>query len=322
MRFHIPKKIAHFIGPTFGLIVLVVVIYILQKQIKHLTIAAIFEHITSIPTHVLLLALLLDLCAYLVLCGYDLLGMKYIRFKLPWYKTAFASILSYIFSNNIGMSLVGASAMRLRFYPTWGIKTFSIFQLVIFTSVSMWLGIFTISSLAFIFKPIDLPPDIDIPFRAIRPIGFILITIVIIYMLLCYYYRRTIRLPGKILFKLPKLRIAILQPLVGMIDYTLAASVLYTLLPTHDNVNFPLILTIFLISQISGMISHVPGGLGVFDAICFLMLSQFYDANVALGSIILFRIFYFLIPLIIGAFVLVIYELANITLRPPPASSP
>ena len=316
MRIKLPQHFIRFLGPIFGLIVLIVVIFILQKQIRHLTLSAIYTHITDLPRDSLLLALFFNLCAYLALCGYDLLGVQYIRAKIPWYKTAFASILSYIFSNNIGMSIVGASAIRLRFYPTWGIKTFSIFQLVLFTSVTMWLGIFTISGISFLVIPIDLPPNIPIPTHAVRPVGLILLFIVFLYMIFCASYRNSIRLPGKISFKLPRLRIALIQPIIGVIDYSLAAMVFYTLLPNHSEMHYPIILTIFLLAQISGMISHVPGGLGVFDAVAFLMLSQYYEPNVALSCIILFRVIYFILPLIVGGITLLLYEVTHLIIHP------
>ncbi|QDU32962.1 Inner membrane protein YbhN [Poriferisphaera corsica] len=322
MPLKIPHKISRFIGPAFGLCILITVVIILQRQIKHLTLQGIIDHITAVPTHKILLALLFNLFAYLVLCGYDLLGLRYIHKKIPIHKAAFASILSYIFSNNIGMSIVGASAMRLRFYPLWGLRTASIFRLVIFCSVTMWLGIFTISGLSFIINPIDLPPDIPIPTHLIRPLGFFLLTLVAAYMVLCHNYRYLIKLPGNIIFKLPKLRIALLQPLIGIVDYSLAALVLYTLLPHHTGIHFPIVLTIFLLAQISGMISHVPGGLGVFDAVAFLMLTQYYTSDIALGSIILFRAIYFLLPLLFGAVILLIYELLTFTSSSPPLSPP
>ncbi|WP_432799253.1 lysylphosphatidylglycerol synthase domain-containing protein [Poriferisphaera sp. WC338] len=315
-------KVLRYLGPLFGLAILIAVGLLLHKQIKHLTLAGIEQHLTAIPTHQILLALLFTLCSYLTLSLYDILSMLYIRGKVPWYKTAFASLLSYIFSNNIGLSLLGASAMRFRFYPAWGISPTNVFRIVGFTWLSVWLGIIALAGLSLTINPISLPEQIHIPDQFVRPIGILCIIAILVYLILCHKLRRAVRLPGHIWLYLPKLRLAIFQPIIGMADWSIAALVLYTLLPEHHQIHFFTVLSIYIIAQLIGIASHVPAGLGVFDATLLLMLSPYLDANAALSAIILFRGIYYLIPLAIGGIIILTFELHNLFLKKHPPSPP
>ena len=62
------------------------------------------------------LAVLFTVLSYSVLTLYDSLAFRYIHRPMPYRKIAFGSFLGYVFSHNIGLSVVGASAVRFRLY--------------------------------------------------------------------------------------------------------------------------------------------------------------------------------------------------------------
>ena len=73
---------------------------------------------------------------------------------------------------------------------------------------------------------------------------------------------------------LPRPRLAFAQVLVGMIDWLLAGSVLYILLPASAHISIFHLLGIFLLAQVVALISHVPGGLGVFESLILISLPK------------------------------------------------
>ena len=315
MNFHLSPKIKKYIGPLFGLAILIAVALILHKQLHHLTLSGIKSHIHAVPTSALLLAMLFTLASYLTLSLYDILSMRYIQGHVPWYKSAFASMLSYIFSNNIGLSLIGASAIRFRFYPAWGVSTSDVLKIVAFTWLSVWLGIISLTGLSLTIAPVSLPTEIPIPNQFVRPIGVSLLALLLLYLALCQFVRGEVRLPGKICLNLPKLRLALLQPIVGMANWSIAALVLFTLLPQSHDIHFLTLLSIYIIAQLIGIASHVPAGIGVFDATLLLMLSAYLESDAALSAILLFRGIYYLIPLTIGGLILLAFELHTLTFK-------
>ncbi|MBV9493795.1 MAG: hypothetical protein JOZ54_06085, partial [Acidobacteria bacterium] len=64
----------------------------------------------------------------------------------------------------------------------------------------------------------------------------------------------------------------------------------------------------FLLAQIAGLVSNVPGGLGVFDAIVLYALKPFLTPTTIVGALVTFRGLYFLLPLAIAVALLAAHE--------------
>ena len=71
---------------------------------------------------------------------------------------------------------------------------------------------------------------------------------------------------------------------------------------------FSEVLGAFLAAQVLGLVSHVPGGLGVFEGSMVVLLGDRVGTDVLLGSLILFRVVYYLIPLVAALAVLLADE--------------
>lgn len=63
------------------------------------------------------------------------------------------------------------------------------------------------------------------------------------------------------------------------------------------------------LAQIAGIISNVPGGLGVFETVLMLLLAPAVEADGLLGSLLVYRVIYYLTPLLMGVVLLGGYEL-------------
>jgi phosphatidylglycerol lysyltransferase len=84
------------------------------------------------------------------------------------------------------------------------------------------------------------------------------------------------------------------------VDWGLAAYVLYLLMPNQVDTGFGHFLAIFVLAQIAGLISHVPGGLGVFEAVMLAGFgaegNQGLEAPI-LGALAAYRLIYYFLPL-------------------------
>ena len=106
---------------------------------------------------------------------------------------------------------------------------------------------------------------------------------------------------------LPSPRIAVAQLLLSVVDWSLAGAVLYVLLPSNT-LSFLPFLEIFLIAILLGMISHVPGGVGVFEGLMVLLLKPYLPSTALLPALVVFRAVYYLLPLSIALIGLVVDE--------------
>ena len=99
-------------------------------------------------------------------------------------------------------------------------------------------------------------------------------------------------------FKIPDIRTSIYQTLIGIADSVFAALVLYFAMRSFIDIPFTIFIGIFVIAQVAGVFSQVPGGLGVFESV--FMFAMPPDANHAalFGALLAYRIIYYVLPLI------------------------
>jgi phosphatidylglycerol lysyltransferase len=81
-------------------------------------------------------------------------------------------------------------------------------------------------------------------------------------------------------------------------DLALAGAVFFMCLPDPAAASYPHVLAVFVVALTAGIISHVPGGLGVFETIILVGLSNEVPGNQILAALLVFRVMYFLVPLV------------------------
>ncbi len=84
---------------------------------------------------------------------------------------------------------------------------------------------------------------------------------------------------------------------------------LYILLPAYPDLNYFIFFGSYLLAQIAGVISNVPGGLGVFETVLILLISPPIPADQLLGALLVYRLVYYFLPLLVGVGLLAVYEL-------------
>ena len=231
----------------------------------------IVREVHVVPGSRLLAALVLTAVSYLVLTSYDLMAVRYLCEKLAPGKVMLASFVSYAVGNTIGLSLLMATSVRYRFYSSWGLAGEKILKLVGFTVTSFWLGLLAVAAIVFIGEPLALPASLHLPFHSAHPLGWVCLLICLGYLLLLGLKRDTIRVASRE-FELPTLPLGLAQLVAGIADWLLAGSVLYVLVGTYSDISLFHFLGVFLLVQLVALISHVPGGLGVFESLMLLML--------------------------------------------------
>jgi phosphatidylglycerol lysyltransferase len=107
---------------------------------------------------------------------------------------------------------------------------------------------------------------------------------------------------------LPSLGLSLQQTLVACIDLLAAGLVLYFLL---SDAALPLgtFVIVYIMAQLLGLISQVPGGIGVFESSVLVLLGDQVPAAQVLAALIAFRCIYYFLPLLIAGLVLLAYEI-------------
>ena len=95
------------------------------------------------------------------------------------------------------------------------------------------------------------------------------------------------------------MRLTLYQIAIACGDLLVAAAILYTLLPPVEG-GYVRVLGVFMLAIVAAVVSHVPGGYGVFDVLIVEFLPKEHGPAVV-AALLVFRVIYDWLPLLIAA---------------------
>lgn len=262
----------------------------------------------------LLGALLATAAGFAMLISYEWSACRFAGVHLPGRTVALGGFTAFAVGNAIGLSMLSGGSVRYRLYSGKGIGAAEVATMSMFASLS--LGV-TLPVLAAIAALIDLPDAV----AALRLDESVLVaaavaTLALYAVAIGFLARRRLadrpspdsRLYrfGKGTLRLPSTRLAVLQMLISTLDVLAAASVLYLLLPEAPP--FAPFVLVYLLALAAGILSHVPGGVGVFEAILLAAFSSQLGAATLAATLVLYRLIYVALPLLLAMLVLLVGE--------------
>ncbi|MBV6622572.1 MAG: UPF0104 family protein [Rivularia sp. (in: Bacteria)] len=302
------EKLINRLLPFFGLGILTVSLWALNKELRHYQLSEVIKSIKAISLYRLSLAMVFTTLGYLAFASYDLIAFRYLKYSLSKRKILFTAFLTHAISNVVGFATLSGGAVRYRFYSHWGVPARLIALIIAFENLCFWLGLFAVGGVTFLIEPLTLPSLLKLPFVSVHPIGFIFLLIVFTYLILCAVRKQPLVIKGQS-FAIPTFSSSLVQITVSFIDWAFAAGVLYILLPNQIPLSYPGFFGIYLLAMIVSIISHVPGGLGVFETVTLLLLPQSINSAKVLGSLLAFRAVYYILPFIIAMLLFGAYEI-------------
>ncbi|GLR31836.1 bifunctional lysylphosphatidylglycerol flippase/synthetase MprF [Shewanella decolorationis] len=261
----------------------------------------------------LALAIALTVTSYLILTLYDYLAIKQLGSSLSYKKVAPVSFLAFTFSNTIGFSLLTGTSIRYKFYSELGLSGNQITQIVLACSVTFFLGLFFICGIALINFPAQQLANLPLPtwlFSLSRVFGVLMLLGVVGYFLFSLWRKKPIYFRG-FEFAPPELPQSLKQFVVSTLDWLVVGTLFYCLLPAVDGLSYLQVLSIFFVANAIGVLAHVPGGIGVFESVVTVTLSQYLPVEQILGSVIVYRVIYYIVPFMLALIYFVVGLVLN-----------
>lgn len=283
--------------------------WVLYHELRAYHLHEILQGLHTLPSVTIWKAIGLTMLSYLVMTGYDSLALRYVGQALPYRKIGLASFVGYAFSNNIGLSMLAGASVRYRLYSAWGLSGEKITSIVFFCTLTLWLGFFAVGGLILILEPMTLPPDLFFSFLPARLLGLLLLAPPILYFALVTIWKRPLLWRDRDA-AVPPFWILPAQLLIAGADWLLAGCVLFALLPPTQSLSLPGCLAMYMLAQLAGLVSQVPGGLGVFETVFLLLVTPLVPAPQALAALVAYRAVYYLAPLGLAVLLLGAHEIA------------
>ncbi len=280
---------------TLAFFVLLIVLFTLLA--RRIDWSEVLQTLSEFKVRTLLIAGALTVCSFIVYACFDLIGRTYIRQPLRWKQILPVGIISYAFNLNLS-AWVGGIAMRYRLYSRLGVSTGNIAKILGLSLATNWFGYMAISGVIFSSGLVTMPPGWQVSTTALQGIGALLVLASLGYLVACQFSKKRAWTIRGMEINLPSLRMACLQLMLGALNWSLMAAVIFTLLPAK--LDYPLVLGVLLISAIAGVLTHIPAGLGVLEAVFIGLLQHEASRGSLLAGLIAYRAIYFICPLLIA----------------------
>lgn len=297
-------------APALGAALLfALALYALHHLTRDLHYRELVAEVSAIPLSGLLLALASTAAGYASLIGYDWSALRYIGRDVPPPRLAMASFCGYALGNTVGFAVLSGGAVRYRIYGALGLEASEIAAISVFCASAFGIGVTVVAFAALALHPdalaavTSLPPD---PLRATGAGGLAVAAMVLG---LRSRFSGTVRL-GRWTFQAPSTRLLLGQLGFSVLDIGFAAGALYAVLP-DTGLPFISFVAIFAIASIAGVISHVPGGLGVFESVMIAGLGGHVPAPALAAGLVVYRAVYYLLPLFIAVLLLALNEVLS-----------
>ncbi|MFA6914121.1 MAG: phosphatidylglycerol lysyltransferase domain-containing protein, partial [Endomicrobiia bacterium] len=299
------KKLLKIIIAPLGILIFIIAISLLSHEMKNYSYQQILDTLRAIPSFKITIALILSLSYYLILGGYDVIAFKYIGVPLKFKNVLFTCFVSNALGNNTGYSMLFGGSIRYRLYSLYNVSMMNVTKVLFFSSATIWFGLLIIGGLVFTFSPVEFNNN-KFFFSSSFPLGILFLTIVLLYTALSLLKSKPIKIL-KWTITFPSIKITLWQMLLATADWVLASCTLYVLLPQGE-IAYITLLQIFLIAQMLGILSQVPGGMGVFETAIVMMLPSATESSYVMGALLAYRAIFYFFPLGIALILLASHE--------------
>jgi uncharacterized membrane protein YbhN (UPF0104 family) len=308
------KRFFEFFWPLVGMVAVAVSLGLLYKEFQGESIGTeLWANLTSIPARDVAFAVGSVVVAYAALAWYDRIALRHLGVThISWLFISLCSFTSYAIGHTIGASVVSGGMIRYRAYSSKGLNAAQVAVLVALCSLTYGLGVMLVGGLVSVFDPQwlgrfggVLPEALARPQTA-RLVGFVLLAIVATYVLGSIFRLKPLTIFG---FRLeyPRLGIVGRQLIASPLELLGCAGIIYFALPETGNPGYFAVVAVFIASFSAALASNAPGGLGVFELLFIKAMPGIPQAEV-LAALVVFRLFYLLVPLFISAIIVLAFE--------------
>jgi uncharacterized membrane protein YbhN (UPF0104 family) len=308
------KRYIELFWPFVGLAAVAVSAWFLYREFQGESVGPqVWAELKALTPKQYFLAVLSTLVAYVALAWYDRIALLHLGIRhISWIFVGLCSFTTYALAHNIGASVVSGGMVRYRAYTSKGLSAAQIAILVALCSLTFGLGTIFLGGLVLIFEPERLRrlggilPHLLTDPRSARVIGALFLAMVAIYVLGSVFQLKPLEIKG-FRIEYPRPGVTFRQLVAAPMELIGAAGIIYFALPEAGNPGFPVILGIFLASFSAALVSNAPGGLGVFELLFLKALPAMPSVKV-LTALLVFRLFYLLIPLAFAIVVVILFE--------------
>jgi uncharacterized membrane protein YbhN (UPF0104 family) len=285
-----------------------VAVWVLHRTLSRYGLDELAAELAGIGPRQVGLAVLFAALSFACLVGYEWSALGLIGKRLPFGKLALASFVTQSIAHSTGFAPVVGATLRYHFYAGRGLTIVDVAKVQIIFTATFTLGVATLAGAVLLLEPGRLAAATGLPEALWRLGAAAALGMVAGYVVWGAFFHRPFTVRGRT-YALPDTSSTLTQIFFGVADLLAVAAALHMLLPASLGLTYLEVLAVFMASIVVGLMSHVPGSLGVFESAVILLVRPAEDQTLPLvGALLAFRACYYLLPLACGVAVLALHE--------------
>ena len=281
------------------LIIAVIAVFVLHKLASHVKWTDVKADLAAASPVSLLKAFGFTALSFAGIAFYDALAVRSVApGKVPFRIAALAGSAGYAISGLLGVSYLTGTAVRYRVYSSFGLDLAVIAGIIAVSWSGFLSGLVLVFGGLLALHPSGLSAVLPLSPVVETALGLAILAALASYLFWLATGQRSLKVGGFEL-ALPGARLGAALTGAGLLDLTGAAMTLYVLMPADIAQNLPFFFTIFFGAVGLGILSHSPGGLGVFEATIIAGLGAAGRSDV-LAALVLYRVIYTILPFLVA----------------------
>lgn len=286
---------------VIGAGMLALAIWVLRRWAAHVSLEDLESELQAIRPVQVALAILFSLASFVALFGYEYYACRFIGRPISWLQAGIISFITQSIAHAVGFAVFVGATVRYKLYSAHGFGLFEVAKIQVFFTATFGLGCLTLAGGTLLIEPYVLARAVGVSELWWRLMGTGLLAVVLAVLVWGTWFHRPIRIGGQV-FELPCVRVTSLQIVLGVTDLGCVAAALHVLLPSELGLGYFETLGVFVAAITLGLISHVPGSLGVFEGAALVLIDPAPELTAAvIGALIMFRACYYMLPLLMGS---------------------
>ncbi len=273
---------------------------VLHDLSAHVKWSDIQSDIAAKPWKFMFFAMCWTAFSFLSLSFYDVLAVQSVADgKVPLPVAGMAGASGYAVSNCLGFSYITGTAIRYRIYASLGLDLGRVAGVIATSWVAFWMGLILLLGLLLTIHPDGISKVLPISETTETVIGLSMLAgLAVLFVWLSSGGRRLAY--GGFGFNLPGGKLASLLTIAAVGDLFGASMALYVLMPDDLGVGYPYFFAVYIGAIAVGILSHAPGGIGVFEATLIAGLGASGRSDV-IAALLLYRLVYTFLPFAIAS---------------------
>ena len=294
---------------AIGLGLFSVSLLVLQRWFSHTSIEELTLELAAIRGQNIALAIVFTGLSFAALVGYEYYAVRYVGRTIATPLLALYAFVTQSIAHAVGFAIFVGATIRYKLYAPSGLSILDVAKIQVFFTTTFGLGALTLIGAVLLIEPGPLVSATELPHALWRMAGVLLLACVVGFIIVGAVLNRPLRLFGH-LIALPRARVTVIQVGLGVADLLAVAASLHLLMPVSLQLTYFELVGIFVAAMTLGLISHIPGSLGVFESAVILLIQPLPEQSAPLlGALIAFRAIYYILPFVAGASLFGIIEL-------------